>query len=175
MNLLLRSDKIRVKGGKLPTFQYFLRKYQSSRGIPRYVNHLLFRYFARKNMIDMSPNTKIGYGLYIGHPYSITINPAVVIGNNVNIHKGILLGRENRGKRKGCPTIGDNVWIGINAAIVGKVYIGNDVLIAPNSYVNCDVPDHSIVFGNPCAIKHCDNATESYINNLYYADVYSKT
>lgn len=40
----------------------------------------------------------------------------------------------------------------------------NDVLIAPNTYVNCDIPSHSIVFGNPCIIKHNDRATEGYIN-----------
>ena len=68
------------------------------------------------------------------------------------------------GGRQGTPVIGNEVWIGINAAIVGKVTIGDDVLIAPNSYVNCDVPSHSIVFGNPCIIKHRENATEGYIN-----------
>lgn len=68
------------------------------------------------------------------------------------------------GGRKGAPAIGNEVWIGINAAIVGKITIGDDVLIAPNSYVNCDVPSHSIVFGNPCIIKHKENATEGYID-----------
>lgn len=68
------------------------------------------------------------------------------------------------GGRQRTPVIGNEVWIGINAAIVGKVTIGDDVLIAPNSYVNCDVPSHSIVFGNPCIIKHRENATEGYIN-----------
>ena len=66
--------------------------------------------------------------------------------------------------RQVTPVIGNEVWIGINAAIVGKITIGDDVLIAPNSYVNCDVPSHSIVFGNPCIIKHRENATEGYIN-----------
>ncbi len=66
--------------------------------------------------------------------------------------------------RQGTPVIGNEVWIGINAAIVGKITIGDDVLIAPNRYVNCDVPSHSIVFGNPCIIKHRENATEGYIN-----------
>jgi len=66
--------------------------------------------------------------------------------------------------RKGAPTIGNEVWIGVNATIVGKISIGNDVLIAPNTYVNCDIPSHSIVFGNPCIIKHNDRATEGYIN-----------
>lgn len=59
------------------------------------------------------------------------------------------------------------IWIGINAAIVGGIEIGDDVLIAPNSYVNCDVPSHSVVFGNPCVIKHRDHATVGYINNKY--------
>lgn len=65
----------------------------------------------------------------------------------------------NRGPRKGVPTIGNQVWIGINAAIVGNVTIGDDVLIAPNSFVNVDIPSHSVVFRNPCVIKHRDWAT----------------
>lgn len=62
-------------------------------------------------------------GLYIGHPYNITINSEVVIGENVNIHKGVTIGQENRGKRKGCPVIGNKVWIGVNATIVGAVMV----------------------------------------------------
>lgn len=75
------------------------------------------------------------------------------------------IGQENRGIRKGVPVIGNEVWIGINATIVGKITIGDDVLIAPNSYVNCDIPSHSVVFGNPCVIKYREKATEGYINN----------
>ena len=76
------------------------------------------------------------------------------------------IGQENRGVRKGTPTIGNKVWIGINSTIVGKITIGDDVLIAPNSYVNRDIPSHSIVFGNPCIVKYRENATENYINNV---------
>ncbi len=87
------------------------------------------------------------------------------MGKNINISKGVTNGQENRGKRKGVPIIGNDVWIGANATIVGKITIGDDVLIAPNSYVNIDVPSHSIVLGNPCIIKQSEHATESYINN----------
>ena len=107
-----------------------------------------------------------GGGIYIGHAYNITINQNAKIGRNCNIHKGVVIGQVNRGKRKGYPTIGDRVWIGINSAIVGKVTIGDDVLIAPNSFVNVDIPSHSVVFGNPCIIKHRDWATEGYVNNI---------
>lgn len=63
------------------------------------------------------------------------------------------------------PTIGDEVWIGVNATIIGKVTIGDGVLTVLNTFVNCDIPSHSVVFGNPCIIKHRDNATEGYINS----------
>ena len=86
------------------------------------------------------------------------------MGKNINIATGVTIGQENRGKRKGCPTISDNVWIGTNSVIVGNITIGTDVLIAPLSYVNFDVPDHSIVVGNPAKIIHRENATEGYIS-----------
>ncbi|MFQ6878805.1 MAG: hypothetical protein ACLRS1_03335 [Oscillospiraceae bacterium] len=61
--------------------------------------------------------------------------------------------------------MGNEVWIGVNATIVGAITIGDDVLIASNSYINCDIPPHSIVFGNPCQIKYSEYATDGYINN----------
>ena len=73
------------------------------------------------------------------------------------------IGQENRGKRKGCPVIGNNDWIGVNAVVVGNIHIGNDVMICPNSFVNFDVPDHSVVIGNPGIIHHKRNATIHYI------------
>lgn len=115
--------------------------------------------------VEISSTVKIGEGLYIGHPYGITINPKAVLGKNINIHKGVTIGQENRGRRKGVPIIGNSVWIGVNSTVVGNITIGDDVLIAPNSYVNCDVPSHSVVFGNPCIIRHRENATEDYVNN----------
>lgn len=125
-----------------------------------------FRIWSNMRGLEISTVNPIGGGIYLGHAYNITINQNVRIGNNCNLHKGIVIGQENRGKRKGVPNIGNKVWIGINAAIVGKITIGDDVLIAPNSYVNCDVPSHSVVYGNPCIIKHRDWATERYINNI---------
>lgn len=161
----LEADKVRYEDGKMPTFQIYFRKAQMAKGFPfRLFYRVIYSYFRKKNMIDLPLDTKIGEGLYIGHPYCITINPKAVIGKNVNIHKGVTIGQENRGQRKGAPIIGNSVWIGVNSAIVGNVYIGDDVLIAPNSYVNCDVPSHSVVFGNPCIIKYKENAKKGYIN-----------
>lgn len=144
--------------------KYFRKAQTCNNPLLKKVNRYYFRKISAKYGLEIDPDTKIVGGLYIGHPYNITINPKTVIGRNLNIHKGVVIGQENRGKRKGTPTIGNNVWIGINAAVVGNVVIGDDVLIAPNSYVNCDVPSHSVVFGNPCIIKHKENATQDYVN-----------
>ncbi len=146
-------------------FHKFLRKAQTSHGFVKKYYHVRLAYHREKHGIEISDEVKIGKGLYIGHPYNITVNTHAVIGENCNLHKGVTIGRENRGKREGAPTIGNQVWIGINATVVGKIKIGNDVLIAPNSYVNCDIPDHSIVLGNPCMVIPKENATENYINN----------
>lgn len=155
------SDKLRK--GLLPLYQYWYRKTHQS---PNIINRLIYRMAQFLYHVEIPYNVIIGKGLYIGHPYGITINPRAVIGANCNIHKGVTIGQENRGKRKGTPVIGNCVWIGVNSTIVGGIKIGDDVLIAPNSFVNVDVPDHSVVFGNPCVVKHKENATEGYINNV---------
>lgn len=126
---------------------------------------VIYHIVAARHGIEISPSCNIGKGLYLGHVSNITINPRAIIGENCNIHKGVTIGQENRGQRKGVPTIGNYVWIGVNATIVGNVVIGNDVLIAPNSFINVDIPSHSIAIGNPAIIKHNDKATEHYINN----------
>ncbi len=120
---------------------------------------------SNKTKIQIPARTSIGEGFYIGHLGRVIINPDAKLGKNVNISTGVTIGVENRGKRKGTPVIGDNCWIGTNAVIVGNIKIGNDVLIAPLAYVNFDVPDHSIVIGNPGKIIPKDNATKDYICN----------
>ncbi len=122
------------------------------------------RRISRRTHIQISTVTQIGAGFYIGHCGRIIINPNAVLGKNINIATGVTIGQTNRGRMQGTPTIGDNVWIGTNAVIVGGIKIGSDVLIAPNSYVNFDVPDHSVVVGNPATIMHRENATYQYIN-----------
>ncbi|MFL2135440.1 serine O-acetyltransferase [Ruoffia sp. FAM 24228] len=144
-------------------YMYYHRKVISSNK-NSFVYKMLRRNLLKKYGLEIL-STKIGQGLYVGHAFNITVNPDAVIGKNCNIHKGVTIGQENRGKRKGTPTIGDHVWIGANASIVGKIFIGDNVLIAPNSYVNFDVPSDSVVIGNPAKIIKNIKATEGYINN----------
>jgi len=118
-----------------------------------------------KYNIQIPTHTKIGEGFLLNHYGGIVINQNVIIGKNCNVSQGVTLGNVSRGKLKGCPTIGDRVWIGANAVVVGKITIGNDVLIAPLSYVNFDVPDSAVVSGNPAKIVNY-NGSSIYIKNI---------
>jgi len=114
---------------------------------------------------------KIGIGFYIGHFGTVIVSVNSKIGDNCNISPGVTIGATRRGEKAGAPEIGSRVWIGTNAILVGKIRIGNNVLIAPGSYVNFDVPDNSIVIGNPGRIKPSEKATTGYINNIYIDDL----
>ena len=118
-----------------------------------------------KTHIQIPPRTQIGEGFYIGHTGRVIINPDAVLGKNINVSTGVVIGAENRGKRKGAPVFDGDCWIGANSVIVGNIKVGEDVMIAPLTFVNFDVPSHSIVVGNPAKIIHKENATEAYIEN----------
>ena len=120
---------------------------------------------SNKTYIQIPARTKIGEGFYIGHSGRVIIHPEAELGKNMNIGTGVTIGYENRGERKGAPKFDGLCWIGTNAVVVGNVHIGEDVLIAPLTYVNFDVPAHSIVIGNPGRIIPKENATKDYICN----------
>lgn len=126
---------------------------------------LVLRHYQIKYGFQIYPETEIGEGFYLGHWGALVINPKTKIGKNCNIAQGVTIGQANRGKNIGVPTIGNEVWIGANAVVVGGIHIGDDVLIAPNAYVNTNVPSHSVVMGNPATIISKEHATEGYINN----------
>lgn len=148
-------------------FIYVFRKAQQYSETP--VLNMVWRWILRHYQIrygfQIYPQTEIGEGFYLGHWGSLVINPRTKIGKNCNIAQGVTVGQQNRGKNAGIPVIGNEVWIGANAVIVGGITIGDNVLIAPNAYVNFDVPPHSVVVGNPAKIYSNPEATEGYINN----------
>lgn len=114
--------------------------------------------------IQIPVGTRIAEGLKIGHFGSIVINPEAKIGRNFSIAQGCLIGNA-QGKRSGTPVIGDNEIMSANSIVVGGVTIGDYVMIAPGAFVNFDVPDNSIVVGNPGKIIPSDKPTDRY--NVY--------
>lgn len=176
---LIKCDLFRITGGKKylkhilfdPEFKYVaLYRYTHaalcSCKIKKMFLKSLFKRASIKYGYEIAPESIIGPGLRLVHRGGVCVHPASRIGANVTIFHGVTIGATRRGKFKGVPVIGNRVWIGSNATIVGKIFIGDDVLIAPNSYVNRDVPSHSICIGNPMTILTRKNATENYIDNI---------
>lgn len=148
-------------------FTFFLRmaSIKPSSRIFRYV-HAFSYIFHKKYFIkygyQIPISTKIGKGLQLLHFGNVVINSKAVIGNNCTIAQGVLIGQSNRG----VPKIGNKVWIGANSILVGNITVGNNVLIAPGSFVNSNIPDNSLVMGNPSITISKSNAIiNGYIVN----------
>lgn len=112
--------------------------------------------------ISLPYSASIGKEFYIGHFGGIIINSKAVIGNNCNISQGVTIGVSGRGERRGVPRIGNNVYIGANAVIVGPIEIGDNVLIGANSLVTESIEANVTVVGVP-AKKINDAGSNGYI------------
>ena len=112
--------------------------------------------------ISLPYTAKIGSEFYIGHFGNIIINAAAEIGDNCNVSQGVTIGVSGRGDQRGIPIIGNNVYIGANSVVAGKITIGNNVVIGANSFVNRNIDSNSTVLGVP-AKKVSDNSSVDYI------------
>jgi serine O-acetyltransferase len=129
----------------------------------------LLGHYAIAYGIQIPASTEIGAGLHIGHPGTIVVHPRSRIGRNCNISQGVTLGQANRGPRKGHPTVGDGVYIGPGAKLVGAVRVGNNVAIGANCVVTGDVPDNAVIVGVPGRVISFAGA-EDYINHVDYPE-----
>lgn len=82
------------------------------------------------------------------------VNKKAHIGNNVTLFQNVTIGEITSGKREGAPVIGNNVIVFPGAVVVGRITVGDGVRIAPNVFVNFDVPPNVLVVGNPGKIIH---------------------
>ena len=99
--------------------------------------------------LDLS-GTEIGPGLFISHGQG-TVLSAERIGANLWVHQGVTIGWDYQGARR--PVIGDNVFIGAGAKILGAVTVGDGARIGANAVVVCDVPAGATAVGIPARIR----------------------
>lgn len=116
--------------------------------IPFLWRHLLNVLLKRERTCWIHTANIIGGGLKVQHGFASLI-VAESIGRNFCFNQNVTVGFGKGGK----PVIGDNVRIYTGAVVAGRIRIGNNVTIAANSLVREDVPDNSLVYGNPCIIK----------------------
>ncbi|SHE69744.1 serine O-acetyltransferase [Mariniphaga anaerophila] len=127
---------------------------------------LRLRHYSYKYGIDITYSTEIGEGFYIGHFSTIIISPRAIIRKNVNISQGVTIGMASRGSKKGAAIIGESVYIGPGAKIVGKVVIGNNVAIGANAVVTKDIPDNAVAVGIPAKIISYKGSSGYILNKV---------
>lgn len=146
-------------------FMFFWRFAKKTNGLSSKICKKILWNIEKTTGIEIPITVQIGEGCRLLHPHNITINENAVIGRNAVLLKGATIGQIKRGKKSGVPKIGDDFYLGLNATVVGGITIGNDVLIAANTFVDFDVPSHSVVIGNPGVIHYKEGATKDYITN----------
>lgn len=102
--------------------------------------------------ISIAYSVEIGHSFYIGHFGGIIINSNTIIGNNCNISQGVTIGVSGYNEKRGTPILGDDVYIGANVVIAGKITIGNNVLIGACSMVKDSLPNDAVAIGVPAII-----------------------
>jgi serine O-acetyltransferase len=182
--LLIESDlkryNIKRQFGLRLFFRYMF--FDAAPGVKFSIIFRLCQYYRRKNRLlffffyvwlrrlkfaygfDISYRTQIGKGLYIGHFGGIVIHGDTIIGDNCNLSQGITIGVLNRGSNSGIPVIGNKVFIGPGAVILGGITIGNEVLIGANAVVHFNVPNQAVVAA-PAASIISNKGTSGYVTN----------
>ncbi|MGD2049802.1 MAG: serine acetyltransferase [Chloroflexota bacterium] len=98
--------------------------------------------------LEISAGADVGGGLYIAHPKGTTIQ-AKRIGQNCSIIHAVTIGMRNEWT---FPEIGDGVFIGAGARVLGDICVGDGAKIGANAVVIHDVPPGATVVGIPARI-----------------------
>lgn len=114
--------------------------------IPGFVQRYLYRYFG----LEIIVGARIGGGLYIAHPIG-TVIAAEEIGENCSIIASVTIGMRNEWA---FPRIGNDVFIGAGARVLGDIRVGDNAVIGANAVVIKDVPDGATVVGIPAKVVH---------------------
>lgn len=99
--------------------------------------------------LDIPPSTPIGPRMYVPHPVG-TVVTARRIGAGVTLVSGVTIGMRND---QAFPVIGDNVFVGAGARVLGGITIGDDVSIGANAVVLSDVPSGCLAVGVPAIVR----------------------
>lgn len=110
--------------------------------------------------IEIHPGAKIGKGLLIDHGMGVVIGETAEIGNHVTMYQGVTLGGTGNEKGKRHPTVGNNVFIGASAKVLGNIFIGDNTKIGANAVVVRDTRQNSTVVGIPAVEVKYDNVIQ---------------
>ena len=104
-----------------------------------------FQRHCRNRGIEIHPLTKIGLNVNICHQGGIVFHPAAVIEDGCRIRHGVTLGAASSRRSQQAPHLEKNVDIGVGAAILGGITVGEGTRIGANVVLTESVAAGSIV------------------------------
>lgn len=113
---------------------------------------VLFKIVQVLTGIELPCEVRIGRNFVVDHFGGIVISGYASFGDNCRIRQGVTVGLA-RVEDPCAPTIGNNVDIGAGAKLLGRIVIGDDVLIGANAVVLTNVPAHSVAVGVPAVAR----------------------
>lgn len=126
------------------------RRHRFARRLANLVYGALKLFVLNITKIWIPPTTTIGEDFHIIHAEgSLSIHPDTVLGDRVGVMHNVTIGTN---MAPGAPIIGNDVFIGVNSTVLGKIRIGDRVRIAANTAVTTNVPSDSVVVGSPAKI-----------------------
>ena len=111
----------------------------------------------RRTGIEIHPGAQIGKRLYIDHGAGVVIGETTIIGDNVTLFQGVVLGGTGKEHGKRHPTLGNNVMVCAGAKVLGSFTVGDNSKIGAGSVVIDEVPPNSTVVGVPGRVVRLDN------------------
>ena len=105
-------------------------------------------------------------GLSIAHFGSIVVNGNAKIGKNCRIQESTTIGATNGNDK--APILGDNIFIGSGARIIGEIELGNDIAIGANAVVNKSFKENGITIAGVPAKKISSNNSHSNLNSMIF-------
>ena len=154
---------------KSPDYYWQIReKAISERGLLHHYYLNKWNKLMRRNNAFIPLNSQFTSKPTFPHGYhGIFISGGAKIGNNCTIFHQVTIGSNTLPdtKNPGAPTIGDNVYIGAGAKIIGGIHIGNNVRIGANCVVSKDIPDNStVVLPASRVITHTEERNNQFVS-----------
>ncbi len=146
---------IKSNGFKL-TSHYRKVKYYSSKKflLPlALMERIYYHHLCVKYGCDIPSSATIGKGFAIIHTVGVVINSKAVLGENVSIKSGAVIGKTE----KGVPVIGNNVEIGVHALLLGNITVGDGAKIGAGAIVTHDVPENAVVTNDAAIVRRIIN------------------
>lgn len=157
----IERKRPKLLGDEIWKFEILLRKLEYFKNSSNMLNKIMFLisyYKFHKLSIELGfsiPLNVFGPGLAIVHYGTIIVNQNAKVGKNCRLHAGTTIGATNGSTN--APIIGDNVYIGSGAKIIGDIKIGNNIAIGANAVVNKTFKEDNIAIAGIPAKKISEN------------------